>query len=230
MNPTPSRVAIVGGHGKVARQLIPQLLSRGKEVVALARHDQQLHELEAMGAIPRFLDIELSDETVFEQAFAGCDAVVFSAGGGPDGNIERKHTVDLGGALKSIVGAQRAGIDRLVQVSAIGVDEPVADDADEVWAVYVQAKREADAVLRDSGLAWTILRPGGLTDDPGTGLVKLAATVERGSVPRADVAAVIAECLDDVRTIGHQWELVAGDLTLAEALAHATQEPGHPEE
>jgi len=218
---TPQRIAIVGGHGKVALQLIPILVDRGKQVVPLARSQDQLVELAGMGASPRGLDIESASEEDFAAVFDGCDAVVFSAGGGPDGNIDRKRTVDLGGSLKSIAGAKAAGISRFVQVSAIGVDAPVPDDTEPVWRAYVEAKRDADAALRESGLDWTIIRPGGLTDEPATGRVVLAPEVERGRIPRADVAHVIADCLDRPATAGAQWELVGGETPIPVALESA---------
>ncbi|MBC9733884.1 SDR family oxidoreductase [Nocardioides marmotae] len=216
-----SRIAIVGGHGKVAQHLITTLVTRGHTPVALVRKEEYRDELEAKGAVVRLLDIEQQDAAAFAAAFEGCHAVVFAAGGGPDGNIERKRTVDLGGSLKSIEGAQKAGIERFVQVSAIGVDAPLPDDTEDVWKAYVEAKRDADAALRDSDLQWTIIRPGGLTDDPGTGLVTLAESVEPGQVTRSDVAAVLAVCLDEDRSIGKQWELVAGDTPIADAVASA---------
>ncbi len=147
--------------------------------------------------------------------------MVCAAGGGPDGNIERKRTVDLEGSLKSIEGARAAGIRRFLQVSAIGVDEPARRHPAGV-AAYVEAKRDADAALRDSGLDWTVLRPGRLTDDPATGLVALG-DVARGEVTRADVAAVLAALLDDPATIGHQWSLVEGDTPIAEAIGQLTR-------
>ena len=81
-------------------------------------------------------------------------------GGGPDGNVQRKRTVDLEGSLKSIDGARGAGIRRFVQVSAMHVDKPVPSGTSEVWRAYVEAKRDADAALRDSDLDWTIIPPG----------------------------------------------------------------------
>ena len=161
-----NQVAIVGGHGQVARHLHPLLVAAGRQPVALVRSDDQRAELEEAGAHVRLLNIEQSNGEAFGQAFQGCDSVVFAAGGGPDGNIERKRTVDLEGALKSIEGARAAGITRFVMVSAIGVDEPLPDDTAPVWKAYVEAKRDADEALRLSGLDWTILRPGRLTDDP----------------------------------------------------------------
>jgi uncharacterized protein YbjT (DUF2867 family) len=214
-----SRIAIVGGHGNISRLLIPLLRERGDQPVALVRNPDHTAELESLGAEVVILDIEKEESPEFARVFAGCDAVVFAAGGGPDGNIERKRTVDLGGSLKSIEGAQTAGVNRFVQVSAIGVDEPLPADTAEVWKAYVEAKRDADVALRDSGLDWTIIRPGGLTDDPPTGRVTVGEHVERGNVPRADVAAVLAAVLDDEGTIGKQWELVSGDTPIAEAVA-----------
>lgn len=216
-----SQVAVVGGHGQVARHLHPLLLERGLTPVALVRSDAQRATLEEAGAHARLLDIERADGQAFGEAFAGCAAVVFAAGGGPDGNIERKRTVDLEGSLKSIQGAHAAGITRFVQISAINVDNPLPEDTEPVWKAYVEAKRDADEALRVSGLDWTILRPGRLTDDPATGLVALGDDVRRSDIPRADVAAVVAEVLDDESTHGHQWNLVGGQVPVAEAVAAA---------
>jgi len=216
-----SKIAVVGGHGKVALQLHPLLVDAGHTPVALVRTEDYRAELEGLGAEVRILDIESDDADAFAAAFEGCSAVVFAAGGGADGNVERKRTVDLGGSLKSIEGARKAGISRFVQVSAISVDEPVAEDAGEVWKVYVEAKRDADAALRESGLDWTIIRPGGLEDTPGTGMVALAPSLERGNVPRADVAAVVAACLDEDATVGKQWELVSGQTPVLAAIRDA---------
>ena len=212
-------IAVVGGNGQIARLLHPLLVARGHTPIALVRSESHRNRLEAMGAAVRLLDIERSTPGDFSAAFEGAHAVVFLAGGGPDGNIERKRTVDLEGALKSIEGAQQAGISRFVQVSAINVDEPVPDDASPVWRAYVEAKRAADAALRDSGLDWTIIRPGLLTDDDATGLVELGDDVARAEVPRADVAAVLAEVLDSGAGIGAQWNLVSGDTPVADAVA-----------
>jgi len=213
-----SRVAIVGGHGQVAKHLLIELRRSAHDAVALVRREDYRHELESRGAEVRILDIERADATAFGEAFSGCGVVVFSAGAGPDGNKERKRTVDLEGSLKSIEGARAAGIERFVQVSAIGVDRAVPPRTDDVWRAYVEAKRDADAALRASGLAWTILRPGRLTDDPATGLVSLGVDLPRGEVPRADVAAVLAALLDEPGSIGKQWDLVAGSTPVGQAV------------
>ncbi|GAB4065577.1 NAD(P)H-binding protein [Angustibacter speluncae] len=216
-----TRIAVVGGHGQVARLLHPLLLAAGHEPVALVRREEQAATLQTQGVTTRHLDIEADDEAAFAAAFDGCDAVVFAAGGGPDGNADRKRTVDLEGSLKSVAGARRAGVRRFVQVSAIGVDEPLPDDTAPVWRAYVEAKRDADAALRDSDLDWTVLRPGRLLDDPPTGLVTLADHVDRGDVTRADVAAVVAEVLTSGHGVRRQWDLVGGPTPVAEAVASA---------
>ena len=218
-----SRIAVVGGHGKVARHLHPLLVAAGHTPVALVRREEYRAELEAPGAEVRLLDIEAEAAAGFAGAFEGCHAVVFAAGGGPDGNLERKRTVDLEGSLKSIDGARRAGISRFVQVSAIGVDAPLPPDTEPVWRAYVEAKRDADAALRASGLDWTIIRPGRLTDGPPTGLVALGPDVERGEVPRADVAAVLAAVIDTGGGIGAQWDLVSGETPIDEAVRQSVR-------
>lgn len=216
-----SRIAIVGGHGKIARLLIPLLVDAGHQPVALVRNPDYTAELEGLGAEVGILDIEQDTVDAFAAAFKGADAVVFAAGGGADGNIERKRTVDLGGSVKSIAAATGAGIQRFIQISAIAVDNPVADDAGDTWVAYVNAKRDADIALRDSTLDWTIVRPGGLTDDSPAGQIELAETVERGKIPRADVAALIVTALDNAATIGKQWEVVGGSTPIDEAVAAA---------
>lgn len=216
-----SRIAIVGGHGKIARLLIPLLVDQGHLPVALVRNPEYAAELEGLGAEVTMLDIEQSSVDDFAEAFTGADGVVFAAGGGPDGNIERKRTVDLEGSLKSIDAATTTGARRFVQISAIAVDEPVAGGRGDVWEAYVRAKRDADTALRSSDLEWTIIRPGALTDDDPTGRITLDERVDRARVSRADVAALVAAVLGEPATIGKQWEVVGGDVPIAEAIAAA---------
>lgn len=215
----PTRtVAVVGGHGQIARLLHPLLREAGHTPVALVRRQEQAEELEADGVQARHLDLEADDLDAFARAFDGCDAVVFAAGGGGDGSVERKRTVDLEGSTKSVDAAQQAGVRRFVQVSAMGVDETLPDDTGEVWRAYVEAKRDADAHLRDSDLDWTIVRPGRLTDGDATDRVELGPDVDRGDVTRADVAAVLRAVLEDDRTIGKQWSVVGGTTPVAQAV------------
>lgn len=214
-----TRVAIVGGNGQIAQLLHPLLIRTGATPVALVRSESQRSGLEALGAEVRKFDIEQDDAAVLAGVIGDCDAVVFAAGGGPDGNIDRKRTVDLGGALKTVEAAQVAGLRRIVQVSAVNVDDPVGADASPVWTAYVEAKRDADVAVRESGLDWTIVRPGSLTDEPGAGLVRAARRVGGGRIPRADVAAVLAATLEDDTSVGKQFELVGGEDPVAGAVA-----------
>lgn len=211
-----SDIAIVGGHGQVARLLIPHLTDRGDVPVALIRDPDQAADLP--GAATRPLDIESASVEDFATVFTDCAAVVFAAGGGADGNVERKRTVDLEGSLKSIQAAEQLGIRRFVQVSAMGVEQDPDPDMGESWVAYVKAKREADEALRASSLDWTIIRPGRLTDDEGTGRVTAGEDTGYGEIPRADVAAVIAAALADDSTIGRTIEVIGGDTPVAEAL------------
>ncbi|UAJ81181.1 SDR family oxidoreductase [Leifsonia sp. ZF2019] len=213
-----SRVAIVGAHGKVAQQLMRVLYDQGDDFVGVVRNDEHAEDVYRLGGNGVLVDIETADVDALAAAFEGCDAVVFSAGAGGGSGVERKRTVDYLGSVKSAEAAARAGIRRFVQVSAWGVDNPVADDAAPDWRAYVDAKRDADDALRRSGLEWTILRPGALTFDEGTGRVTLGESVERGSIPREDVARLIAACLAEPGTIGKVWEVVSGDTPLDDAV------------
>ena len=213
-----SRIAIVGGHGQVARHLLVELRRTEHTPVALVRREEYRADLESRGAEVRLLDIEQQGADGFAEAFAGCDAVVFAAGGGPDGNKERKRTVDLEGSLKSIAGAETAGIRRFVQVSAINVDDAAA-----------RGHRRGLARLR-GGEAGRRRRTAGQRprlDDHPTGSAHRRpgdrarvprADVDRGDVTRADVAAVVAAVLDVDSTVGRQWNLVNGDTAVAEAV------------
>jgi len=211
------RVAIVGGSGKVAKHLITQLHARGDEVVAIFRNPDRYDELADLGAVPVVLDIESASVSELASALAGCDAVVFSAGAG-GGDPARTRAVDYDGAVTAIQAASLAHVPRFVMVSAIGAGGPLpAEPGDDMYPYY-EAKHDADLAVEASGLEYTIVRPGGLTDDAATGLVTLGDTVERGSIPREEVAAFITAALYDPRTIGHAWELVEGKATIADAI------------
>ncbi len=213
-----SSIAIVGGHGQVAQHIIDALVRAGHTPVALVRKEEQRGALEAKGAEVRILDIEHEEVDGFVRAFEGCDAVVFAAGGGGDGNLDRKRTVDFEGSTKSVEAAGDAGIRRFVQISAIDVDAELPADTPEVWRAYVAAKADSDKVLRESNLDWTIIRPGMLTDDLATDAVSFSPDASRGPIPRADVAATVVACLEEPGTIGHQANLVSGKHTVADAV------------
>jgi uncharacterized protein YbjT (DUF2867 family) len=186
-------------------------------VRSLIRNPDHAGDVEAAGGEPVVCDIEQADENAVASASAGADAVVFAAGAGPGSGPERKWTVDHGGAVKLIAAAQANGTGRYVMVSSYGADAEAPGD--DTFAVYLRAKGQADADLAASGLAYTIVRPGPLTDDPGSGRVSAGEHVERGDISREDVAAVLASTLHDPELAGATFELVGGDTPIEEALA-----------
>ncbi|MBV2361815.1 SDR family oxidoreductase [Streptomonospora nanhaiensis] len=214
------RIVIAGGHGKIALRLERLLAARNDTPVGLIRNPDHAADVEAAGAEPVVIDLENTTVTQLTEKVMGADAVVFAAGAGPGSGAARKATVDRDAARLLADAASLAGVRRYIMVSAIGVDDGPAPGSDPVWAAYVEAKRAADDDLRQRSLEtdWTILRPGRLTDDAGTGKVWLAPKVERSEVAREDVAAVIVALLDEPATIGQVLELVGGTTPIAEAV------------
>jgi uncharacterized protein YbjT (DUF2867 family) len=207
-------VLVVGGHGKVALRLLGLLAGRGHTGRGIIRDPDQAPELETVGAIPIVLDIEKQE---IGEIAGGADAVVFAAGAGPGSGPERKRTVDYGGAVKLIEACKANDVKRYLIVSSIGAHDPAS--ASEEMRPYQEAKADADAEVEKSGLDYTIVRPGMLTDDPGTGNVEINLDFgKRAPVPRDDVALVLAECLEADNTIGKTFELFEGETPAAEAV------------
>lgn len=207
-------VVIVGGHGKIGLRLEKLLAERGDSPRGIIRKTEQAPDLEEIGAEPIVLDIENVDD--ISDALAGADAVVFAAGAGPGSGPARKRTVDYGGAVKLAEGCTAKGVRRYVIVSSIGSNRP------ETWSdemrPYQEAKNEADRFVMDAGLDYTIIRPGGLTDDPGTGQIQVGERLDYGKVTRDDVASVIAECLVAENTIGKDFDLLNDGTPIPEAV------------
>jgi uncharacterized protein YbjT (DUF2867 family) len=210
------RVAIAGGHGQIAQRLARVLTARGDQAVALIRNPDHADDVARAGAEPAVVDLEHASEEDVAKAIEGADAVVFAAGAGPGSGPERKETMDYGGAVKLIAAAKRAGVDRYVIVSSMGADANAPGD--DTFGVYLRAKGRADEAVRASGLDATVVRPGRLTNDPGTGRVKLGTSVPRGEVTRDDVAEVLAAVLHAPATAGKTVDLVGGDVPVAEAV------------
>lgn len=213
------RVVIAGGHGQIALRLARLLTERGDEVVGIVRKPAHADELSGAGISPAVLDLESATTDDVAAVLTGAQAAVFAAGAGPGSGVERKDTVDRAAAGLFAQAAERAGVRRHVQVSAMALERAEDPFVGEVFAAYLRAKAAAEDDLRARDLDWTILRPGRLTDDPGTGLVQLAEHTERAAVPRDDVAAVLLALLDEPRTAGSTLELVAGDTPIADAVA-----------
>ena len=208
-------VVIVGGHGKIALRLEQLLAKRGDRPLGLIRNPDHAADLEARGAEAVICDVEATDD--ISEHVAGADAVVFAAGAGPGIGPGRQRTVDYGGAVKLIEACKATGVSRYLMVSAISADRP--DRWSEQMRPYFEAKRDADEALAAAGLQHTIVRPGGLTDDPGTGLIEAATPLERsGQIPRDDVAETLLVCLDDPASIGVAFDLIGGETPITEAV------------
>ncbi|MFF3333277.1 SDR family oxidoreductase [Streptomyces sp. NPDC002888] len=211
------RIVIAGGHGQIALRLERLLAGRGDEVAGIIRKAEQGDALREVGAEPVVLDLESASVEEVAARLRGADAVVFAAGAGPGSGVGRKETVDRGAAVLFADAAVEAGVRRFVVVSSMGADPE--HRGDEVFDVYLRAKGEADAYVQGrDALDWTILRPGSLTDDPGTGLVRLEAHTGRGPVPRDDVAAALAELVDTPATTGLTLELIGGSTPVSVAV------------
>ncbi|MCU1481366.1 MAG: family NAD(P)-dependent oxidoreductase [Subtercola sp.] len=212
------RIAIAGGHGAIALHIERQLSAAGHEAIAIIRNPEHASDVLAAGGIPVIIDLEKVDARTLATDLTGVDAVVFAAGAGPGSSAERKLTVDRDGALLLADAADLAGIHRYVLISAMGADDfdPTSDD---VFQIYLRAKAEADAGVRERDLEWTIIRPGGLTNDPGTGQVELAESTGRGTISREDVASLVVAALLDGIAIRAQFEAIEGSTPIPEALA-----------
>ena len=213
------RVVVAGGHGQVARRLERVLATAGHTAVGIVRNPDHVGDVRAAGAEAVVCDLEATDLDTVATHLEAADAVVFAAGAGPGSGIPRKQTVDRDASVLMADAAERAAVRRVVQISSMGAGAPPRPGTDETFAAYLRAKTEAEDDLRRRDLDWTVLRPGGLTNAPGTGRVRLASSVPRVQISRDDVAAVIVGLLSHARGIGRTLELVAGDTPIEQALA-----------
>lgn len=217
-------VAVAGAHGKIGLRLVRLLAARGDIVVGLIRNPAHSGEVREAGASPVLCDLERASVEEIASAIGGADAAVFAAGAGAGSGAERKLTMDRDGAIKLLGAAIASRVPRHLMISASGAEEPPSGD--EVFEVYLRAKAEADAALAASDRDWTILRPGGLTDDPGTGSVRIDTAPFRGSVPRDDVAQVLARLLADARSFRRVLYVNSGEQSIEQALDEALGSPG----
>ena len=213
------RVIIAGGHGKIALLLERLLAERGDQAVGLIRNPAYVADVQTAGAEAVVCDLEAASVDDVAAALSGADAAVFAAGAGPGSGVPRKDSVDRAASVLLADAAERAGVRRFVQVSSMGAGQPPRSGTDEVWAAYIAAKTAAEEDLRARDLDWTIVRPGGLTDAPATGRIRLAPPpVPRGTVSRPDVAAVIVGLLLHPGPRPQTLVLVGGDSPVAAAV------------
>jgi uncharacterized protein YbjT (DUF2867 family) len=209
-------VTIAGAHGQIALRLTRLLIADGERVTGLIRNPEHAAEVTEAGATPRLCDVEQASAEEIASAIDGADAVIFAAGAGPGSGAARKLTVDRDGAIKLLDAASSVGARRYLMVSSVGAEDPPAGE--EVFEVYLRAKAEADEALAASDRDWTIVRPGGLTDDPGTGNARIDAEPFRGTVARDDVASVLARLVADARSHGRILYVNSGEEPIERAL------------
>ncbi|NMM32269.1 MAG: SDR family oxidoreductase [Cellulomonas sp.] len=217
------RIVVAGGHGQVARRLARALVARGDTPVGLVRNPDHVADVHSDGSGVIVLDLETATVHDVAGALSGADAVVFAAGAGPGSGAGRQDSVDRGGASLVADGATLAGVRRYVLVSSMGAGSEPEPGTDAGFATYLRAKSASEADLVGRDLDWTILRPGTLTDDAGTGDVRLDEKVPRGTVPRDDVAHVIVDLLHEPRSARLVLELVAGEVPVDAAVAAAIE-------
>ncbi|GAA3889193.1 SDR family oxidoreductase [Leifsonia kafniensis] len=216
-----SRIAIIGGHGKVALHLTRVLTNTGHSVSAFIRNPQHSDDVSRAGATPVLLDIEHASVAELATAFAGHDAVVWSAGAG-GGDPARTWAVDRDAAIRSMDAALEAGVGRYVMVSYFGASLDHGIPADDPFFAYAEAKAAADEYLRRTALSWTILGPGTLTLEPATGLIDVSDDAAGGSIGRQDVAQVAAAVLQRPATAGMFIQFNTGATPIDEALNQLT--------
>jgi uncharacterized protein YbjT (DUF2867 family) len=213
------KVLVAGAHGKTARRLVGMLVENGHAVRGLVRKEEQMPDVKADGAEPALVNLEEEGiEGAVGRAVEGCDAVIFAAGAGPGSGAARKETMDYGGAVKLVEAAEQHNVRRYLMLSSMGAGDP--EGGSEAMRPYLRAKARADERLQGSGLDYTIIRPGRLTDEGGTGGIEAAESLgRRGEISRADVARTFAEALETENTYRKTFEILAGDTPIREALA-----------
>lgn len=213
------KITVVGAHGSIAMLLHPMLIEAGHSVRGIIRKEEQAEDLRELGVEPVVADVEKQDD--ISEAVGIADAVLFAAGAGPGSGPDRKWSIDRDGAIKLMEACHKNGIERYVIISAMGLDKPRGN---EVFQVYQKAKAEADEALRHSGLDYTIVKPGRLTDEAGTGNVSIGRDLDRGEISREDVAAVLANVFEMRETIGKEFDLLSGNQSIPEALSDLVNE------
>lgn len=210
------KVAIIGANGKIGQHLVEQMQQAKKhEVIAVVRKEEQQKNWQERGVTARLGDLE-GPVSQLKELLNDIDAVVFTAGSGGNTGDDKTLLVDLDGAVKTMEAAEAAGVQRFVMVSAWQSNNR------ENWAdallPYYAAKHYADRELMRTGLNWTIVRPGALTDEEATGKVVVGDSLAPGSVPREDVASVLRRCLDESGTELRAFDLMSGDSEVEQSL------------
>lgn len=211
-------IFVVGANGQIGKHLVRKIQTTNEHTaIAMVRKEEQIAQFKSQGAKVALVDLEGTIDDI-AKAVKGVDAVVFTAGSGGHTGADKTMMVDFDGAIKTMEAAKLVGVKRFVIVSAIGVHHR------DKWMgsvpYYSAAKHYADVWLRESRLDYTIIRPGGLTNDAGTGKIKVAVDLDRGSIPREDVATTILASLENDHMIGKEFDMIGGETPIKDALAN----------
>lgn len=208
-------VAVVGANGQIGKQVVGFLKEDGHTPRAIVRKEEQVQSFEKEGVEAALVDLEGPVDQI-SNGLKGADAVVFSAGSGGSTGSDKTLLIDLDGAVKTMEAAKEAGIERFIIVSALQAHH--RENWNDSLKPYYVAKHFADRALEDSGLTYTIIRPGGLLNEEGTGKVSAAENLERGSIPREDVARTIVASLTEASTFNKGFDLISGSTGIEEAV------------
>jgi uncharacterized protein YbjT (DUF2867 family) len=209
-------VAVVGANGQIGKQVIGLLKESSEHTPrAIVRKEEHARTFEQDGVQSSLVDLEGTVDEI-THGLKGADAVVFSAGSGGKTGADKTLLIDLDGAVKTMEAAKQAGIDRFIMVSALQAHN--RENWNESLKPYYVAKHFADRALEQSGLTYTIIRPGGLLNEVGTGKVTAGENLSRESIPREDVAATIVASLDEERTFNKGFDLISGNDGIEEAV------------
>jgi uncharacterized protein YbjT (DUF2867 family) len=212
------KVLVVGANGQIGKHLVRFIQeSDGMQARAMIRKQEQSSFFEDLGAETAVVDLE-DDLPAIAKAADGVDAVVFTAGSGGHTGKDKTLMIDLDGAVKTIEAAKSAGVKRFIMISSFDTTRKAIQEANENFAPYVVAKHYADEWLRATDLDYTIIHPGLLTNDKGTGKVNAAVEVNRDEVPREDIASVIFASLENDKSIGKEFQVVKGNTDVKEAV------------
>ncbi len=210
------KVAVIGANGQIGKKLVKLLHESDKhEVRAIVRKEEQASALRESGIEAATADLEGTVDHLTD-SLQGCDAVVFTAGSGGHTGADKTLLIDLDGAAKTVEAAEKVGVKRFIMVSALQANN--RENWNDQIRPYYAAKHYADRAVEQSSLTYTIIRPGGLVNEPGTGKVEAGEQLERGSIPREDVAAVVFHALQEAHTFNRSFDLVSGGKKISEAL------------
>lgn len=213
-----NKTLVIGAHGQIGQVLLAMMRAENMPALAMVRNAEQAQTLQALGAETVIADLE---QPLPDDAVAQCDKVVFTAGSGGKTGADKTILIDLWGACLAIDKAKQHHIKQFVMVSARDAGDP--ENGNPAIKHYNVCKHFADKHLLESGVPYTLLRPGRLTDTPASGLISTQRPQDKSEqiISRADVAACIVQCLIHSEAINQIDELYQGDTPIVPALIKA---------